>query len=90
VQRKKCPCGKLIPGHGNRCSKCQRVMKITVNIAERCLLLRRMLGWSQGDMAKALGVHRNTVCRLERGRVWTMAGTLVRFEILEKRRRKGK
>jgi DNA-binding XRE family transcriptional regulator len=65
-------------------------MKLTVNIAERCLLLRRMLGWEQKDMAKALGVHFNTVCRLEKGRVRTQRSTLARFEILEKRRRKGK
>ena len=75
--------------NGTQADKCDG-MRINVNIAERCLLLRRMLGWTQTRMASSLGVHLNTVCRLEKGRVRTQAGTLARFVILEQRRRKGK
>lgn len=59
-------------------------------LSRRSRVLRAWLGWTQAKLASVLGVGRNTVNRLERGRVRTQESTLARLEILERRRKEGR
>jgi transcriptional regulator with XRE-family HTH domain len=38
-----------------------------MTIAEQMILGRRRLGWTQENLANAMGVHRSTVARWEQG-----------------------
>jgi transcriptional regulator with XRE-family HTH domain len=50
-----------------------------VTLGERVLILRRRLKMSQGDVAKAADLDKNTIARLEQGRVKDLSGeTIVR------------
>src|SRR6476620_9280324 len=51
----------------------------TMTLGERILILRRRLGFSQTDLAKASALDKNTIARLEQGRVHDLSGvTIVR------------
>lgn len=50
-----------------------------MTLGERVLILRRRLGFSQTDLAKASDLDKNTIARLEQGRVHDLSGvTIVR------------
>ena len=50
-----------------------------MTLGERVLILRRRLKMSQGDVAKAADLDKNTIARLEQGRVKDLSGeTIVR------------
>jgi transcriptional regulator with XRE-family HTH domain len=50
-----------------------------MTLGERVLILRRRLGFSQTDLAKASDLDKNTIARLEQGRVQDLSGvTIVR------------
>jgi transcriptional regulator with XRE-family HTH domain len=50
-----------------------------MTLGERVLILRRRLGFSQTDLAKAASLDKNTIARLEQGRVHDLSGvTIVR------------
>jgi transcriptional regulator with XRE-family HTH domain len=48
-----------------------------VTLGERILILRRRLKMSQADLAKACGLDKNTIARLEQGRVQDLSGAAV-------------
>jgi transcriptional regulator with XRE-family HTH domain len=60
-----------------------------MKLGERCVLLRRRLGWVQKEMAGKMGIGTRTVVNIERGANISKR-TRERFEILEKRYRQGK
>jgi len=45
-----------------------------MTLGERILILRRRRGMSQGALAKASGLNRNTVARLEQGDLQDLGG----------------
>jgi transcriptional regulator with XRE-family HTH domain len=50
-----------------------------MTLGERVLILRRRLKMSQTDLAKACSLDKNTIARLEQGRVQDLSGaTIVR------------
>jgi transcriptional regulator with XRE-family HTH domain len=46
-------------------------------LGERILILRRRLKMSQAELAKACGLDKNTIARLEQGRVRDLSGETV-------------
>jgi transcriptional regulator with XRE-family HTH domain len=48
-----------------------------VTLGERILILRRRLKMSQADLAKVCGLDKNTIARLEQGRVQDLSGAAV-------------
>jgi transcriptional regulator with XRE-family HTH domain len=51
-----------------------------MTLGERLLILRRRRGMSQGALAKASGLNRNTIARLEQGVLHDLGGeSLVRL-----------
>ena len=50
-----------------------------MTLGERILILRRRLKMSQSEVAKAAGLDKNTIARLEQGKVKDLSGvTIVR------------
>ena len=49
----------------------------TVTLGERILILRRRLKLSQSELAKASALDKNTIARLEQGRVHDLSGATV-------------
>ena len=45
-----------------------------MTLGERILILRRRHGWSQGSLARASGLNRNTIARLEQGDIHDLTG----------------
>jgi len=45
-----------------------------MTLGERILILRRRRGMSQGTLAKAAGLNRNTIARLEQGDLQDLGG----------------
>ena len=48
-----------------------------MTLGERILILRRRLKLSQGDVAKAAGLAKNTIARLEQGGVKDLSGEAI-------------
>jgi len=48
-----------------------------VTLGERILILRRRLKMSQSELAKASDLDKNTIARLEQGRVHDLSGSTV-------------
>jgi transcriptional regulator with XRE-family HTH domain len=48
-----------------------------VTLGERILILRRRLKMSQTDLAKACNLDKNTIARLEQGRVRDLSGDAI-------------
>jgi transcriptional regulator with XRE-family HTH domain len=48
-----------------------------MTLGERVLILRRRLKMSQTDLAKACGLDKNTIARLEQGRMHDLSGVTV-------------
>lgn len=48
-----------------------------MTLGERILILRRRLKMSQADLAKSCGLDKNTIARLEQGRVQDLSGATV-------------
>ena len=44
------------------------------SVRESVLILRKLLGMTQSELARAVGVHRNTICNLEAGRTGRISG----------------
>ncbi len=44
------------------------------DLGERLLILRRRRGFSQGTLAKAADMHRNTIARVEQGDIEDLSG----------------
>jgi transcriptional regulator with XRE-family HTH domain len=48
-----------------------------MTLGERILILRRRLGLSQNDLAEASDLDKNTIARLEQGRVHDLSGAAI-------------
>jgi transcriptional regulator with XRE-family HTH domain len=48
-----------------------------MTLGERVLILRRRVKMSQTDLAKACGLDKNTIARLEQGRVHDLSGAAI-------------
>jgi transcriptional regulator with XRE-family HTH domain len=46
-----------------------------MTIGDAIRFARESKNWSQGDLAQRAGIHRVTVCRIERGRLGLTVGT---------------